>query len=42
MGMHWFRRGVQSLKCMSSLNDARKSLFQFVIVANDDNYALAA
>jgi len=27
---------------MSCLNDARKSLFQFVIVANDDNYALAA
>ena len=40
-GATWFRRGLQNLWCMPRCGVPRKSIRK-LIVANDDNYALAA
>jgi len=40
-GATWIRRGLQNLWCMPRCGLPRKSIRK-LIVANDDNYALAA
>ena len=41
LGTTWLRRGLQNFRCMSWNSDHVKPTVK-LIVANDDNYALAA